>query len=50
MNNVGSRDGTTIAFDRSGKGPPVILVGGAQVAPEVLASALREFFAKGVKP
>jgi hypothetical protein len=29
MNNVRSRDGTTIAFDRSGGGPPVIVVGGA---------------------
>jgi pimeloyl-ACP methyl ester carboxylesterase len=26
---VTSRDGTTIAFDRSGEGPPVVLVGGA---------------------
>ena len=29
MNSVTSKDGTTIAFDRSGKGPAVILVGGA---------------------
>jgi pimeloyl-ACP methyl ester carboxylesterase len=29
MNAVTSRDGTTIAFDRVGKGPEVILVGGA---------------------
>lgn len=29
MGTVTSRDGTTIAFDRSGHGPPVILVGGA---------------------
>ncbi len=29
MNNVGSRDGTTIGFDRSGEGPPIVLVGGA---------------------
>ncbi len=29
MNKVTSKDGTTIAFDRSGKGPAVILVGGA---------------------
>ena len=29
MGKVLSRDGTTIAFERSGKGPPVILVGGA---------------------
>ena len=29
MNQVTSNDGTTIAFDRSGDGPPVILVNGA---------------------
>jgi pimeloyl-ACP methyl ester carboxylesterase len=29
MNQVISKDGTVIAFDRSGKGPAVILVGGA---------------------
>ena len=29
MNTVVSRDGTRIAFDRSGIGPPVVLVGGA---------------------
>jgi pimeloyl-ACP methyl ester carboxylesterase len=29
MNQVFSQDGTVIAFDRSGKGPAVILVGGA---------------------
>jgi pimeloyl-ACP methyl ester carboxylesterase len=29
MSEVHSRDGTAIAFDRSGDGPPVILVGGA---------------------
>ncbi|WP_433241152.1 alpha/beta fold hydrolase [Streptosporangium sp. CA-135522] len=29
MGKVTSRDGTTIAFDRSGEGPAVILVGGA---------------------
>jgi pimeloyl-ACP methyl ester carboxylesterase len=29
MNTVTSADGTTIAFDRSGEGPPVICVGGA---------------------
>jgi pimeloyl-ACP methyl ester carboxylesterase len=28
MNTVVSRDGTTIAYDKQGKGPPVILVGG----------------------
>src|ERR671932_622574 len=29
MNTVTSADGTTIAYDRSGDGPPVILVDGA---------------------
>jgi pimeloyl-ACP methyl ester carboxylesterase len=29
MDRVTSRDGTTIAFDRSGEGPAVVLVGGA---------------------
>jgi hypothetical protein len=29
MNTVHSNDGTSIAFDRLGQGPPVILVGGA---------------------
>src|SRR6266576_3588861 len=29
MKKVTSKDGTAIAFDRSGKGPAVILVGGA---------------------
>jgi pimeloyl-ACP methyl ester carboxylesterase len=29
MQTVTSRDGTTIAFDRTGGGPPVVLVGGA---------------------
>jgi pimeloyl-ACP methyl ester carboxylesterase len=29
MQKVRSKDGTTIAFDQSGKGPAVILVGGA---------------------
>ena len=29
MNTVTSKDGTTIAFDRSGEGPAIILVGGA---------------------
>ncbi len=29
MNQVISQDGTTIAFDRSGQGPAVVLVGGA---------------------
>jgi hypothetical protein len=29
MQTVTSRDGTTIAYDRSGTGPALILVGGA---------------------
>ena len=29
MNTVTSRDGTTIAFDESGEGPPLLVVGGA---------------------
>jgi hypothetical protein len=29
MHTVTSRDGTGIAFDRFGKGPPAILLGGA---------------------
>lgn len=29
MNTVTSKDGTTIAFERSGEGPPLLLVGGA---------------------
>jgi pimeloyl-ACP methyl ester carboxylesterase len=29
VNTVTSKDGTTIAFERSGEGPPLILVGGA---------------------
>ena len=31
MDNVTSSDGTTIAFDRLGEGPPVILVSGGSV-------------------
>lgn len=29
MEKVTSRDGTVIAFDRAGEGPPVVVVGGA---------------------
>ncbi len=29
METIRSKDGTTIAFDRTGTGPPVVLVGGA---------------------
>src|SRR5215813_15406322 len=47
MNTVTSKDGTTIAFDRLGAGPPVILVSGGSVdrssnAP--LAALLAERF------
>jgi pimeloyl-ACP methyl ester carboxylesterase len=35
MNSVQSNDGTQIAFDRSGEGPPVILVDGAMCYREV---------------
>ena len=34
---VFSKDGTRIAFDKAGSGPPVILVGGA--APQMLCSS-----------
>jgi hypothetical protein len=37
MGNVKSEDGTGIAYDRYGQGPPVIVVGGA------LTSGLRSF-------
>jgi Alpha/beta hydrolase family len=37
MDKVASSDGTTIAFDRLGAGPPVILVGGASTARAVHA-------------
>ena|SRR5579859_8005403 len=47
MQTVASKDGTTIAFDRSGAGPALIVVGGvlgdrAQQAP--LAALLAEHF------
>jgi pimeloyl-ACP methyl ester carboxylesterase len=35
MNSVRSKDGTAIAFERSGEGPPVILVDGAMCYREV---------------
>ena len=47
MNKVQSKDGTIIAFDRSGDGPPVILVCGAstdRMANAPLASLLAEHF------
>ena len=47
MNNVTSRDGTTIAFDQLGDGPPIILVGGGSVdrsANAPLAALLASHF------
>ena len=44
---VRSSDGTTIAFDRSGEGPPLVLVGGAlsdRAAAAPLAGHLAERF------
>lgn len=49
MNQVTSKDGTTIVFDRSGEGPAVVLIDGAFCSrafgpmPE-LASLLSEHF------
>src|SRR5918994_6117828 len=47
MNRVTSRDGTTIAFDRLGDGPPVILICGGstdRMANAPLAEVLAEYF------
>ena len=55
MKKVQSADGTTIAFDQLGKGPALILVGGAleqramdsetaQLAPHLSQSELRSQF------
>jgi hypothetical protein len=49
MDTVTSSDGTTIAFDRWGKGRSVILVGGVDgqphnVAADAMAPAPQEFF------
>ena len=47
MNKVTSRDGTTIAFDRLGDGPPVVLVSGGstdRMANAPLAEVLAEHF------
>jgi pimeloyl-ACP methyl ester carboxylesterase len=48
MNTVVSRDGTTIAYDKQGKGPAVILVGGGlnsrAVGPTELATHLATHF------
>ncbi len=35
MENVTSKDGTNIAFDRSGEGPAVILVSGGSIARSI---------------
>jgi len=45
MNMVTSKDGTAIAFDRSGKGPAVILVGGA-LQPRMGNAQLAELLSK----
>ena len=37
MASVTSSDGTTIAYDRTGEGPPIVLVGGGSVARSALA-------------
>lgn len=56
MKMVISKDGTTIAYDQTGQGTPLIMVGGAMswrkflakqshnVSMKVLAPALIEFF------
>lgn len=47
MQTVTSKDGTTIAFDKTGDGPPLILVGGAtatRAAAVEVAGALAEHF------
>lgn len=47
MNTVTSKDGTTIAFERSGEGPPLIVVGGAlntRAAAGTLAELLAPSF------
>lgn len=47
MNTVTSKDATTIAFDRSGEGPPIVVVGGAlstRGAAEPLAGLLAPSF------
>jgi pimeloyl-ACP methyl ester carboxylesterase len=44
MNTVTSGDGTTIAFDRSGEGPPLVLVGGA-LSDRLAAGSLTEALA-----
>jgi hypothetical protein len=46
MDKVTSRDGTQIAFDRLGDGPPVIVVGGA-MCDRALTGPTAEELAKG---
>jgi hypothetical protein len=49
METVISKDGTRIAYDRTGRGEPVILVAGAfsyrKLTPKVIAATLTEFSA-----
>ena len=54
MNTVASPDGTTIAYDQSGEGPPVILVGAAfndrQTTAPLAAALAPHFTTIGVMP
>ncbi len=45
MNRVASRDGTVIAFDRMGDGPPIVVVGGA-MCDRAMTRPLAEEMAK----
>jgi hypothetical protein len=45
MTTASSVIGDRTAFERSNDGPPLLLVDGALIAPEVLAPVLEEFFA-----
>ncbi|GIH21165.1 alpha/beta fold hydrolase [Rugosimonospora africana] len=44
MSAVTSRDGTSIAYDRTGRGPALILIGGSREDNASLAAALAEHF------
>ena len=46
MSTVTSKDGTTIAFERSGEGPPIVLVGGA-LSTRAAAGTQAELLAPG---